>query len=440
MPFRLQEAFQELKPPLKSIEIQEEASRCLDCGGIYHPAPCSLSCPSGIDIPGFISALHRGDFVSANEKVFAENPLAGTCARVCPTPVLCEGACVLSHVGLRPVEIGRLQRAAADFSPRLWEASFPSTKDRTWRVAVIGAGPSGLSLASELIRMNFKVTIYDENPGPGGMIRYAIAPYRQRVEPLDDEIRPLLLQGVEFRLNTRLASRDAFLAVEAENDAIFLGVGLGADVDPGLPGQHLFGVWQALPFIRALKEGDPLTVGRSTIVVGGGNTALDVAREALRLGSDTVSIVYRRGRESMPAYEYEIQEAETEGIRFNWLASPVRFLGSAWLEGVECQYQQLVSDRGSRPIPRPIPGAFFTLKADSAIIAIGQSVRQELSAWVPGLRFEHGQLVVDPKSGQTENPKYFAGGDLTGGQSVVEAVKWAKRAAKGIHQYLAGEK
>ena len=439
MSFALQEAFPELKPPLTPIEIQEEASRCLECGGIYGPAPCTSACPSGIDIPGFIAALQGGDLASANRIVFSENPLAGTCARVCPTPVLCEGSCVLSYVGLPPVDIGRLQRAAADYARNRLTVSI-SPQHQAHRVAVIGAGPSGLALAAELARMGDRVTIYDENPDPGGMVRYAIAPYRQRVAPLDDEIQPLLELGVTFRFNTRIAGREAFLALESESDAIFLGVGLGADVDPQLPGQHLFGVWQALPFIRDLKEGNPLAVGRFTVVIGGGNTALDVAREALRLGSEQVTLVYRRDRQSMPAYAYEVQDAEKEGVRFNWLATPVRLLGNAWLEGIECQYQELLRDAGSRPKPRPIPGALFTLKADTAILAIGQSVRRELSEWVPGLQFEHGRLIVDAETGQTLNPQYFAGGDLVGGQSVVEAVQWAKRAAKGIHQYVAGEK
>ena len=438
MSFALQENFPELKPPLTPMAIQEEASRCLECGGAYDRAPCASACPSGIDIPAFISALHKGDFASANRIVFSENPLAGTCARVCPTPVLCEGACVLSSVGLPAVDIGRLQRAAADFAPN--RLNVPSLKDHTGRVAIIGAGPTGLALAAELAGMGERVTIYDENPEPGGMVRYAIAPYRQQVEPLDSEIQPLRERGVKFRFNTRIAGREAFLALEAESDAIFLGVGLGADVDPHLPGQHLFGVWQALAFIRALKDGNPLAVGRSTVVIGGGNTAMDVAREALRLGSEQVIVVYRRDRESMPAYGYEIQEAEKEGIRFNWLAAPIRFLGTAWLEGIECQYQELIHRSGSRSEPRAIPDALFTLKADTAIIAIGQSVRRELSEWVPGLQFEHGKLIVNPENGQTLNPKYFAGGDVVGGQSVVEAVKWAKQAAKGIHQYLAGEK
>ncbi len=429
--------FAELKPPFTPMEAQTEASRCLDCGGPYAPAPCSVACPSGIDVPGFIKALRRGESQRAGQIVFSANPLAGTCARVCPTPVLCEGACVLSHVGQRPVAIGRLQRTAADAVAN--RAAFTAPAGGGGRVAVVGAGPSGLVCASELARLGHQVTIYDENPAPGGLIRYAIAPYRQRVAPLEDEIEPLRQAGVAFRFNTRLTGRSAFLALEAECDAIFLGIGLGADVNPELPGQNLFGVWQALPFIRALKDGHPPLVGRSTVVIGGGNTALDAAREALRLGSDQVTVIYRRDRRSMPAYPYEVSEAEAEGVRFHWLAAPVRFVGDAWLERVECQYQELATGADGRVRPQPVPGALFSIAAENAILAIGQTARAQFTEWVPGLRFEQGRLAVDDNTGQTDNPRYFAAGDAVGGVSVVQAVQSAKRAAQAIHRYLAGE-
>ncbi len=439
MSVQLDEMFRELKPPLTAFEAQKEASRCLECGGPYAPAPCTVACPTRIDIPGFVSAIHHGDENRAGHIVFSSNPLAGTCARVCPTPVMCEGACVLNHVGQRPVAIARLQRNAAHAVSNRAVIDLVSRRGQSRRVAIIGAGPSGLTCAAELVQHGYQVTIYDQNPEPGGLVRYAIAPYRQRVAPLPDEIEPLTRAGVQFRFNTRVAGRDAFLELEKEADAIFLGVGLGQDIELDVPGHRLFGVWQALPFIRALKSGRPPAVGRSTVVIGGGNTALDVAREAVRLGSEQVTVIYRRDRHSMPAYDYEVSEAEAEGIRFHWLASPVGFLGEAWLDAVECQYQELVPDKAGRFFPEPVPGAIFRLSADTAIMAVGQMARTELEQWISGIRFDHGRLVMDADSTRTPNPKYFAGGDAVGGVSVVEAVQWGKRAAEDIHQYLAGE-
>jgi glutamate synthase (NADPH/NADH) small chain len=221
-------------------------------------------------------------------------------------------------------------------------------------------------------------------------------------------------------------------------DAVFLGVGLGADTDIPYPGDDLPGVWSSLPFIEALKTGEPPRVGADVVVIGGGNTAIDVAREALRLGAGRATIVYRRGRSEMPAYPHEIDEADAEGVHFVWLADPVRFIGGHHLEGVECRQMRLGDpDESGRRRPEPIPGSEFVVPADTAVKAIGQQTRTELAEWIPGLRFERGKLVVDPETGQTTNPRFFAGGDVAnGGASVVEAVREAKRAARAIDRWL----
>ncbi|HZO97963.1 MAG TPA: FAD-dependent oxidoreductase [Gaiellaceae bacterium] len=418
---------QELRPPLSAEEALVEADRCLGCGGPYAPAPCAAACPAGIDVPGFVGALAVGDRRGAARTIFAENLLGGTCARVCPVEVLCEGACVLHHEGRAPIAIGALQRHATDAlllggEPTLARAAAPPTGRR---VAVVGAGPAGLVCAGELAALGHSVTVYDEHPEPGGLVRYAIAPYRIEREPLSEEAAALAALGVRFRLGEHVERAELDAA-----DAVFLGVGMGADADVRYPGDDLPGVWRSLPFIEALKTGEPPAVGRDVVVIGGGNTAIDVAREAVRLGAELVTLVYRRTRAEMPAYAYEVDEAEAEGVRFLWLSEPVGFLGGHRLEAVRCRLMTLGEpDESGRRSPRPVAGSEFTLRADTAVEAIGQRVRPEFAELVAG---------ADPETGQTPDPKYFAGGDATsGGASVVEAVRDAKRAARAIDRWLA---
>ena len=432
-------AFEELRPPLSSAGARIEADRCLECGGPYAPAPCSVACPAGVDVPGFVAAIADGDPVAAARTILAENLLGGTCARVCPVELLCEGACVLEHDGRRPIEIGRLQRFAVDaslgpdFRPRTTAA--PNGR----RVTVIGAGPAGLVCAGELAALGYHVTVHDAHDEVGGLVRFAIAPYRQQRDPLPAEARVLEALGVEFRLGSAIDGEQALAAAVEDADAVFLGVGMGADADVHYDGEDLDGVWESLPFIEALKTGlPPLLVGRRVVVVGGGNTAVDVAREAVRLGASRVTILYRRTRAEMPAYGFEIAEAEEEDVVFQWLAAPVRFVGAQRLEGVECRQMTLGEpDASGRRRPSPLEGSEFVLSADVAVKAIGQRARPELADWIDGLELGDGRPVVDPLTGQTSNPRFFAGGDVvSGGASVVEAVRDGKRAAHGIDGWL----
>ncbi len=429
---------EELHPPLERGEALLEADRCLECGGPYATAPCTVACPADVDVAGFVAAIADDDVEAAAETIFAENLLGATCARVCPTEVLCEGACILADVGRRPIQIGALQRYATDRAladgaeirpPALWNGR---------RVAVVGAGPAGLVCAGELAALGYAVTVFDERDEVGGLVRYAIAPYRQVREPLPDEAAALAKIGVEFRLGTHIDS-EQLASITAEADAVFLGLGLGPDTAVAYPGDDLAGVWESLPFIEALKTGAPPSVGRHVVVVGGGNTAIDVAREALRLGATAVTLVYRRSEAEMPAYPHEVDEARAEGVRFQFLADPVRFLGSDRLEAVECRRMSLGEpDASGRRRPEPVPNSSFTLSADTAVKAIGQQPRRELGDWIRGLALDDGGLVkVDPATGQTSNTKFFAGGDLiNGGASVVEAVRDAKRAAQAIDEWL----
>jgi dihydropyrimidine dehydrogenase (NAD+) subunit PreT len=430
--------FDELHPALDRAAALLEADRCLECGGPYAPAPCMVACPAGVDVARFVASIAADEPIAAAETIFSENLLGATCARVCPAEVLCEGACVLAEVGRKPIAIGSLQRYATD---QALAARTPLRQAAPWngrRVAVIGAGPAGLVCAGELAARGYHVTVFDERGEVGGLVRYAIAPYRQVREPLPEEAESLASIGVDFRLGTHVDA-NGLTAIAAEADAVFLGAGMGADSNVSYPGDELPGVWESLKFIERLKTGTPPRVWQHTIVIGGGNTAIDVAREALRIGAEAVTLVYRRSEAEMPAYPHEVAEARAEGVHFQFLADPVRILGSERAEAVECRRMRLgAPDASGRRRPEPVQGSEFTLPADTVVKAIGQQPRRELADWIAGLELGGGGTVhVDPATGQTSSPKFFAGGDVVnGGVSAVEAVRHGKRAARGIDEWL----
>ncbi|MGZ4281272.1 MAG: NAD(P)-dependent oxidoreductase [Gaiellaceae bacterium] len=433
--------FAELRRPLDEAEAVVEADRCLECGGPHAPAPCAVACPAGIDVPRFIAELAAGDPESAASTIFAENLLGGTCARVCPVEILCEGACVLHHEERPPIAIGALQRFATDWAFEHDPSPRTAAPANGRRVAVIGAGPAGLVCAGELAARGYAVTVYDEREEPGGLVRYGIAPYRQSNEPLPAEAALLEALGVELRLGATIDSREKLRELEAASEAVFMGIGLGADVDLALEGDHLPGVWDSLPFIEALKTGELPEVGHRVVVIGGGNTAVDVAREAVRLGADVVALLYRRTEDEMPAYPHEVDEAREEGVRIVRLTAPARFVGTERLMGVECVRMRLGDrDETGRRRPERIPGSEHVVPADTAVKAIGQAPRSELLSWIDGLDPEGGTIEVDPETGRTANPKYFAAGDaVSGGATVVDAVRGAKLAAVAIDRWLGGK-
>lgn len=431
-------SFDELKPPLSELEVRVEASRCLECGGPNAKAPCTIACPTGIDVPGFISAIYENDISKAANIIFTENILGASCARVCPTEILCEGACVLKDEGRKPIEIGRLQRYAADKQLSDGQLILKHTSATGKKVAVIGAGPAGLSCAAELAVKGYRVTVFDRNEDFGGLIRYAIAPYRLNRDPLPKEVEMIQDLGVTFKMETDISTPDKLRSIEKDFECIFLGIGLGKDIELNYPGEKLLGVWDSLDFIESIKTGSVPAVGEKVAVIGGGNTAIDVAREAVRLGAEEVTIYYRRTETEMPAYDHEIEEAREEEVHFQYLTNPIQFIGKNRLEFMECQMMKLGKpDASGRPRPEKIPGSEFKVPVNTVIKAIGQQKRKVFLSWIDDIELSNGLIQIDPETGQTSNPRYFAGGDaLNGGATAVEAVQDGKIAARGIDNFL----
>ncbi len=431
--------YQEIHPPLDSIRAVLEADRCLECGGPYAPAPCTAACPARVPVPQFIRAIREGRPEEAAKLIFEANILGGSCARVCPVEELCEGACVLAKEGRRAVSIGRLQRYATDVALARQLNFFARPAWKPQSVGVIGAGPAGLACAAELAKMGYDVVVYESRPEPGGLITSAIAPYKQLKDPLPAEVSMIERLGVKIHYGVTVGKDISFEELERRHRAIFLGVGLGGDAPARIPGEDLAGVWNSLEFVEQIKSGRPPQIGPTVAVIGGGNTAIDVAREAVRLGATNVMVLYRRTEEQMPAFTHEVKAARKEGVHFYFLTAPVRLLGNGKVRKIECIHMRLgAPDKSGRPAPEPVPGTEFTLEVDTVIKAIGQEKRVEL--WKAlGVETEGGLVKVNEHF-QTSREPYFAGGDcVNGGGTVVEAVRHGKLAAQGIAKFLAKE-
>ncbi len=429
--------YQEIHPPLDKLTATLEADRCLECGGPYAPAPCMNACPARVPVPQFIKAIREGRPEEAARLIFEANILGGSCARVCPVEELCEGACVLTKEGRRAVSIGRLQRYATDVALARQLNFFTRPAWKPQSVGVIGAGPAGLACAAELAKMGYDVVIYESRPQPGGLITAAIAPYKQLTDPLPAEVAMIERLGVKLHYGVTVGKDISIEELERRHQAIFLGVGLGADSKARIPGEDLSGVWDSLKFIEQIKSGRFPKIGPTVAVIGGGNTAIDVAREAVRLGATNVMVLYRRTEDQMPAFKHEVKAARKEGVHFYFLTAPVRFIGDGKVRQIECIHMKLgAPDRSGRPAPEPIPGTEFTLEVDTVIKAIGQEKRVELFQAL-GIATEGGLVKVNEYF-QTSREKFFAGGDcVNGGATVVEAVRHGKIAAQGIAKFLA---
>jgi glutamate synthase (NADPH/NADH) small chain len=424
------ERFPDLHPPLSRTAAIAEANRCLYC----FDAPCTGACPTHIDVPRFIKKIASGNLEGSAKTILDANILGASCSRACPVDVLCEGACVMHRYNKQPIEIARLQRFAMD---ALHESGAPlpfSPGEDTGRsVALIGGGPASLACAAELRRRGIRAEIFDARPLPGGLNTYGIAEYKLPLAESLREIDLLAQLGVVFNFNSTVDAR-TLEDLEASHDAIFLGVGLGAIHRLGVAGESLPGVRSALDYIADYKNGRITEAPKRVAVIGAGNTAIDAANAAVRLGAFEVHLIYRRGPEHMSAFPFEYEHAKQEGVRFLWHAQPIGILGAETVEALELTVLE-TSSNGSIPAA----GNNFQLPIDLVILAIGQSTHTDFLS-DRKVRLEHGYVHIDRASGQTSNPKYFAGGDCTnGGREVVDAVADGKRAGIGIAAWLEGQ-
>jgi NADPH-dependent glutamate synthase beta subunit-like oxidoreductase/NAD-dependent dihydropyrimidine dehydrogenase PreA subunit len=399
-------------------------------------SPCKSACPAHIPVQGYTALIAQGKFKEALERIRDVGvPFAGTLGRVCYHP--CESVCKRGDWD-EPVAICSLKRFAYDAAV---EEDNPQPLPVKWdeQVAVVGAGPAGLTAAYELLRLGYRVTVFDALPVSGGMMAVGIPGYRLPRDVLNHEIDYICACGADVRLNTPVG-RDGGPSLDdlrSQYDAVFLAIGAHGSSRMNVPGEELPGVYQALPFLRDLNLGNPVDIGKRVVVIGGGNSAIDAARCTLRLGSQ-VTILYRRTRVEMPAAAYEVAAAEAEGIELQLLVAPTRVLEKdGQVGGIECIRMELGEpDSSGRRRPVPIPGSEFTLDVDTVIAAIGQTVESDGL----GLETKWGRLVVERDTLQSTSQGIFAGGDaVTGPASVVDAIGAGIRAAESIHRYLRGQ-
>jgi dihydropyrimidine dehydrogenase (NAD+) subunit PreT len=432
-PEQYEKNFAEISPAMTSRQAAIEAARCLYC----FDAPCIAACPTHIDVPTFIKKISSDNLRGSAWVILEANILGHSCGRVCPTEVLCEGACVMHEKQEKPIEIGRLQRYAVDYvldrDIRLFHAGAPNGK----RVACVGSGPASLACAAELAKLGYNVTIFDRNELPGGLDTHGIAAYKLRAKDSLREVELVRNLGVEFRQNINIGRDLSFAQIEKDFDAIFIGIGLGETWDLKIHGEDLEGVIGAIEFIEATKTssfGD-VPVGRSIACIGAGNTAIDVVTAAKRLGAEKVHLIYRRGESDMPAFRYEYDLAKLDGVTFHWNTQPSQIIGEQGkVSAIECLRTQ--SDSKSAKIPRniaTIPGSEFRISVDMVVGAIGQKPVTELMKSVSGVQVLPNGTIAVHQNHQTPNPKYFAGGDcVNGGKEVVDAVAEGMAAARGI--------
>lgn len=425
---------------------QIEAQRCLQC----KKPSCVDGCPVEVDIPGFIKLIKEGDFLGAAKKIKEKNALPAICGRVCPQEVQCESKCVLAKKD-EPVAIGRLERFAADWEREKGKISLPEIKEKTGKkVAVVGSGPAGLTVAADLIVLGHDVTIFEALHKPGGVLVYGIPEFRLPKTIVEAEINYLKALGVKIEVNSVIGRIKTVDELLEEYDAVFLGVGAGLPLFLNIPGENLCGIYSANEYLTRsnlmkaylFPEYDtPISKGKRVAVIGAGNVAMDAARTAIRLGAEEVHIVYRRGREEMPARKEEIHHAEEEGIIFDLLTTPIRFIGDerGWVKEMECIRMELGEpDSSGRKRPVPIKGSEFRMPFDLVIVALGTAANPLLTQTTPGLALnEKGYIIADPETGKTKKERVWAGGDIvTGAATVILAMGAGRKAARSIDEYL----
>jgi len=436
-PEQYERNFADINPPMTRRQAAIEATRCLFC----FDAPCTKACPTHIDVPAFIKKITTGNLRGSARVILEANILGESCGRVCPTEVLCEGACVMHEKGEHAIEIGRLQRYAVDYvldsTIRLFHPGAPNGK----RVTCIGSGPASLACAAELAKWGYQITLFDKNDLAGGLNTYGIAAYKTRAADSLREVELVRQLGVEIRQKTAVGRDIPFAELEKHYDAVFIGVGLGETWELELPGEGLHGVYGAMEFIERTKAQpfERVEVGRRVACIGAGNTAIDVVTAARRLGAGFVYLIYRRSEQEMPAFKYEYQLAKDDGVSFLWQTLPLCVLGhNGAVTGLECLRTRLGEpDARGRRKPEPIPGTEFTLEVDMVVRAVGQQPVTGFLRAVPGIELREDGTVVVNERHQTGNVKYFAGGDCAnGGKEVVDAVAEGMAAARGLDAWL----
>lgn len=426
---------------------RKEAERCIQC----KKPSCVNGCPVEVDIPGFIKLIKEGEFTKSIRHIWQKNALPAVCGRVCPQELQCEGQCILGKKD-EPVAIGNLERFVADWERHNGTGELPPTAEKTGKkVAVVGSGPAGLTVAGDLIQKGHDVTIYEAFHKPGGVLVYGIPEFRLPKEIVFQEVNFLERLGAKLECNTvvgRVVSLDELF--EQGFDAVFLGVGAGLPRFLNVPGENLIGIFSANEYLtrsnlmkayRFPEYDTPIIQGKKVVTLGAGNVAMDSARTALRLGAEKSLIVYRRSRQEVPARGAEVHHAEEEGVEFHFLTTPNKFFGDdkGRLTGMECIQMELGEpDDSGRRRPIPIEGSEFEMECDLAIIAVGAGANPLLTQSTEGIGLNRwGYIVADPLTGKTTKPGVWAGGDIvTGSATVILAMGAGRLAANSIHDYL----
>jgi glutamate synthase (NADPH/NADH) small chain len=441
--------FNEVALGYNEEEALEEASRCLQC---VKPQ-CVSGCPVEVSIPEFVKCIRERKYAEGIAKLKEKNALPAVCGRVCPQEEQCQAKCLVGKIG-QPVSVGRLERYLADWERdngfQLPEKAKPTGK----KVAIVGAGPAGLTAATDLVKLGHEVTMFEALHLAGGVLSYGIPEFRLPKAIVQNEVNYIQKLGVDLRVGN-LVGRTHTIPELMKNgyEAVFIGSGAGLPQFTGVPGENLGGIYSANEFLirnnlmKAYKfpEYDtPIRIGKHVVVIGGGNVAMDCARVSMRLGSD-VCLLYRRSRDELPARKEEIENAEEEGLVCKFLAAPLEFYGDekGWVKSMECLAMELgAPDEKGRRSVKPIPASEFTMETDTVIVAIGQTPNPIIQRTTEGLQVNprHGTIIVD-ENGKTTLDGVYAGGDVaTGAATVISAMGMGKKAAKAMHEYLMSKK
>src|SRR5579864_7598305 len=429
---------------------RQEALRCLECA----KPQCTNDCPVGVKVKDFVQLIVAGDFLGAAAKIREDNVLPAITGRVCPQEDHCEGGCLMGKK-VQPLGIGYLERFVADYEQRHMDLkSLPKATPTGKKVAIVGSGPSGLTAAGDLVQKGHQVHVFEALHELGGVLVYGIPEFRLPKAIIREQIDYMRAMGVEFETNVVVGKTVTIneLMEEEGYDAVFIGTGAGLPQFMGIPGEHFNGVYSANEFLTRInlmhayefpRYDEPMVelAGKNVAVIGGGNTALDAIRSALRLGAGKAYVLYRRSEAEMPARAEEVKHAKQEGIDFQVLTAPVEFLsdGKSWLKAARCVRMELGEpDASGRRRPLPIAGSEFELPLSVAIMAIGTSANPIVQSTTPGLETsKRGYINANPETQRTSRKGVFAGGDIvTGSATVILAMGAGRRAAKSIHDYL----